>query len=68
MEKYCTAGQVTGENITRCMSIECWIPKATNAHLEYVTLTTFQQQQWLMELASILRYSACLVVLGSVNA
>ena len=25
----------------RCMRIACWIPKATNAHLDYVILIVF---------------------------
>jgi len=50
------------------MRFACWVTNATNVHLEHVTLNAFKQQQWLRELASILRYNACLVVLGSVNA
>ena len=41
VEKYCTAGQVTGDSISRCMSIACWIPKATNTHSEYAILLVF---------------------------
>ena len=37
------------------MRIACWIPKATNTHSEYVTLTAFPLQQWLHESASTLR-------------
>jgi hypothetical protein len=33
------------------------MPKATNAHSEYVILLLFRQQQWLHERASILRYT-----------
>jgi len=45
------------------MRIACWIPKATNTHSKYVTLIAFPLQQWLHELASLLRYTyiACLV-------
>ena len=46
------------------MRIACWIPKATNAHSEYVILVTFLLQQWLYERTSILRntyYIACVV-------
>jgi len=44
------------------MRIACWIPKATNTHLEYVTLTALPLQQCLHERSSILRYThiACL--------
>jgi len=37
LEKYCTVGQVTDDNIMRCMRIACCIPKATNTYSEYVT-------------------------------
>jgi len=39
------------------MRIVCRIPKATNAHSEYVTLFAFPLQQCLRERASMLRYS-----------
>ena len=39
------------------MRTACWMPKATNAYSEYVILVRFQQQQWLHERASILRYT-----------
>jgi hypothetical protein len=44
------------------MGIACWIPKATNAHSQYVTLIAFPLQQSLHESASMLRYTyiACL--------
>jgi len=44
------------------MHIACWIHKATNTHLEYVTLIAFPLQQWLHEHASALCYTyiACL--------
>ena len=43
---------------------ECWIPKATNTHSDYVILITFLPQQWLNELASNVRYTftACSVI------
>ena len=46
-----------------CMHIACWLPNATNAHLDYVILTAFAWQQWLHKHASMLRYiySACLI-------
>jgi len=34
VEKYCTAGQATDDN-TR-LRTACWIPKATNAHPQFV--------------------------------
>ena len=37
--------------------ISCWIPKATNTHSQYIILIAFPLQQWLQELASILRYT-----------
>jgi len=39
------------------MRITCWVPKATNTHSEFVTLTAFPLQQWLHERALILRYA-----------
>jgi len=32
VEKYCTAGQTTGDIIKQRMRIACWIPKSTNTH------------------------------------
>ena len=57
MEKYGTARQATEDNTIRCMRIACWIPKATNTHLEYVIFIAFPLQQWLHERASLLRYT-----------
>ena len=57
MEKYCTAGQATDDNIVRRMRIACWIPKATNTHSQYVILIAFPLQQWLHGRASVLRYT-----------
>ena len=44
------------------MRITCWIPKATDAHSEYVIATAFPLQQWMHENASMLGYTyiACL--------
>jgi hypothetical protein len=39
------------------MRIECWIPKATNTHSEYVIIIAFPQQQWLQERPSMLCYT-----------
>jgi len=41
---------------TRRMRMACWIPKATNTHLEYVTVAVFLLQQWLNERGSLLRH------------
>jgi len=44
--------------------ISCWLPKAKNTHLEYVTFTTFPLQQWLHKRASVSHYTCtdCLVI------
>jgi len=39
------------------MRVACWIPKATNAHSEYVIIFAFLLQQWLHERSSMLRYA-----------
>jgi hypothetical protein len=46
------------------MRFACWKTKPTDTHSEYVILIAFQQQQWLRERASMLRYTyiACLVI------
>ena len=36
VEKYCRAGQATGNNIIRRMRFACWITKATQTRSEYV--------------------------------
>jgi hypothetical protein len=45
------------------MRIAYWIPKATEAHSEYVIFIAFPLQQWPQERESILSYtySVCLV-------
>jgi len=59
VRKYCRAGQATDDNMvhTHCML-------DTNTHSEYVILIAFALQQWLKEVASILRYTytVCLVL------
>jgi len=47
------------------MRIACRIPKATNAHSEYVIFIAFLLQQWLHVRASMLCYTyiVCIVVL-----
>jgi hypothetical protein len=42
-----------------CMHIAYWIPKATDAHSEYVILIAFPLQQWLYERALML-HTHCL--------
>ena len=44
------------------MLFACWISKAINTHLEYVTIIAFTRQQFLYESTSILRhtYITCL--------
>jgi hypothetical protein len=44
------------------MRIACWIPKSTNAHLQYVTLIALPLQQRLHEHYVIRTYIACLVL------
>jgi hypothetical protein len=65
VEKYCTAGQVTDDNIIRRMRVACWITKATNTHSDCLIVIAFPRQQRLRERASILcyMYIACLVLL-----
>jgi hypothetical protein len=40
-----------------CVRIACWITKATNTLSECVILIAFPRQQWLLERASLLRYT-----------
>jgi len=63
MEKYCRAGQARPQMTIWRMCRTCWIPKATNAHSEYVILIAFPLQQWLHKCTSVLHYmhTACLV-------
>jgi hypothetical protein len=49
---------------TWLMRIACWIPKATNSHLEYVILISFLPLQWSHELAWMLRYTASALLLN----
>ena len=59
---YSRAGHMT----KRRMRISCWIPKATNAHSEYVILIAFPRQQSSQERASVSRYAVC-TLLGLLN-
>ena len=62
VEKYCKP-RYNMMKIRR-MHIECWIPKATNTHSEYVIHIAFPLQLWLHERTSMSRYTyiACLVI------
>jgi len=64
VEKYGRAEQATDDNITRCVSIAWWIPKATDTHSDYIIIIAFSLQQWLRERASLWRSTciACLVL------
>jgi formylmethanofuran dehydrogenase subunit E-like metal-binding protein len=55
--------QDTDSNTIRCMCFACWITKARNTPLEYVTLTAFLWQHWVRERAPMLSYIyiSCLV-------
>jgi len=70
VEKYCKSGQVTDDNIIRCMRFACRITKATNADSEYVILIAFLRQQWLHKHAPTLHYAyiACLVCIEFIDA
>ena len=54
MEKLCTAGQVTDDNIIWRMRLVCWIPKATDTHSDYVILIAFTARS-LRESLSVLQ-------------
>jgi hypothetical protein len=49
---------------TQCMHIAGWVPKATETYTEYVILINVSLQQWLHELATLLRCTctACRVL------
>jgi hypothetical protein len=59
--KYCRAGQTT-DDIWR-MRTACWIPKATNASSQSVTIIAFPLQQWLRESTSMLCHAYILTAL-----
>ena len=44
--------------------IACWLPKAKNTHLKFVTITAFPLQRWLHIHASVSRYTCidCLLI------
>jgi hypothetical protein len=55
VEKYGRGRQATDGTVIRRMRFECWIPKATDTHSEFVILIPFPRRQWLCERVSILR-------------
>ena len=64
MEKCCSTGQATDDNIIRRIGIAYWITKATDTESEYGILIDFPLQQRLLN-ARVLRYTyiVCLVLL-----
>jgi len=48
-------GQVTDDNVIRSLHFACCVPKATNAHSEYVILIAFPLHQLLREPTCVLR-------------
>jgi hypothetical protein len=58
-EKYARARQAKDDSIIWRMRSACQIPKATDTHSEYVMHIVFQQQRWIRERASVLRYTTC---------
>jgi hypothetical protein len=61
VEKYCSAEEITDENILRSMHFSCWVTQTTDTHSDCVILIAFPRQQPLRERASILRlYVHCL--------
>jgi len=60
VEKYCRAGNVTGDNTAHA---HCMLDTSGYLYSEYVTFIVFPLQQWLHERAAMLRYTyiACLV-------
>jgi hypothetical protein len=63
VEKYCTARQITGDNMIQHMHIACWITMAKDTHPECVIIIALPQQLWLHKCTSIYvyTYTACLV-------
>jgi len=49
VEKYCTDGQATDDNIIRRMRIVCCIPVHKHTDSEYAILLAFLKQQYLQE-------------------
>ena len=59
MEKYCSAGQATEDNMAHATA--CGTIQSTNTHAEYVILIAFPLQQWLHESAPmVIRTLSCI--------
>jgi hypothetical protein len=56
VEIYCTDRQATDVNTIRLACFACWINKAADIHLEYVTLIVSPQKERLQERAQTLSY------------
>jgi hypothetical protein len=54
VEKYCTAGQATEDNMAHAHRI--LVTTATKPHSEYVIIIVFTLQQWFQDRASMLLY------------
>ena len=57
MDKYCTVGQFTDDNIIWYMRVACRITKATETHTLFVILIAFLVKQSLHERDAGLRYT-----------
>jgi hypothetical protein len=55
VENHCRAGQAADENYYTAHAFACLLPQAANTYSVCVIFTAFPLQQWLHELASILR-------------
>ena len=60
-----TFRHATDENTIRYFRNACWLPKATNTHLNYIIIIALSRQQWVSDRALLLHYTfiACLAVL-----
>jgi hypothetical protein len=54
VQNYCTACQVTDDDVVRRMCNACWITKATDTNSNYVKFLAFTRQRWLRERALML--------------
>ena len=63
VEKYCTPGQATDDNIIWRMRFAFWLTKAKDIHSEYVILIAFPLQQRLRERGSMYFISSCLTTI-----
>jgi hypothetical protein len=60
-------GQAAEDNIILCMSVACWMTKATYTHSEYATLIANPPQECLSEGNSIMLYIHCLSYVTTVD-